>query len=104
MLVWQDNFHLDSTFRAMCRRICAIGHTCGNRDTIAANRFHPLEQPVSGSEVLLIAAVILVPLAIAIAVTLWTLQPAVKRAERAKRARKRSVQPGAPAQGAEAGE
>lgn len=59
---------------------------------------------MSGSEILLIAAVFLVPLAIAIAVTLWTLQPAVKRAERAKRARKRSVRPIAPAPGAEAGE
>jgi len=59
---------------------------------------------VSGSEVLLIAAAILVPLAIAIAVTLWTLQPAVKRAERARRARKRGDQPAAPGPGREAGE
>jgi hypothetical protein len=44
---------------------------------------------VSAGEILLIAAVILIPLAIAIAVTLWTLQPAVVRAERAKRSAKR---------------
>ena len=44
---------------------------------------------MSGSEILLVAVAILVPLAIAIAVTLWTLQPAVLRNERAKRARKR---------------
>ena len=44
---------------------------------------------MSTGEILLIAAVILIPLAIAIGVTLWTLQPAVLRAERAKRARKR---------------
>jgi Flp pilus assembly protein TadB len=47
---------------------------------------------VSGSEILLVALAILVPLAIAIAVTLWTLQPAVVRNERAKRARKRFAQ------------
>jgi hypothetical protein len=45
---------------------------------------------VSGGEILLLILAILVPLAIAIAVTLWTLQPAVIRNERAKRARKRS--------------
>jgi hypothetical protein len=50
---------------------------------------HCLEFRVSAGEILLIAAVILIPLAIAIAVTLWTLQPAVVRAERAKRAAKR---------------
>ena len=47
---------------------------------------------MSGSEILLVALAILVPLAIAIAVTLWTLQPAVLRNERAKRARKRFAQ------------
>ena len=47
---------------------------------------------MSGSEILLVALAILVPLAIAIVVTLWTLQPAVLRNERAKRARKRFVQ------------
>jgi hypothetical protein len=45
---------------------------------------------VSGGEILLVILAILVPLVIAIAVTLWTLQPAVIRNERAKRARKRS--------------
>jgi Flp pilus assembly protein TadB len=52
----------------------------------------PEESFVSGSEILLVAVAILVPLAIAIAVTLWTLQPAVLRNERAKRARKRFAQ------------
>ena len=47
---------------------------------------------MSGSEILLVAVAILVPLAIAIAVTLWTLQPAVLRNERAKRARERFAQ------------
>jgi hypothetical protein len=46
---------------------------------------------LSAGEFILIAAAILVPLAIAIAVTLWTLQPAVIRAERAKRSRTRST-------------
>ena len=46
---------------------------------------------MSGSEIVLIAAAILVPLAIAIAVTLWTLQPAVLRAERARRSQKRAA-------------
>ena len=45
---------------------------------------------MSGSEIVLIAVAILVPLAIAIAVTLWTLQPAVLRAERARRSQKRA--------------
>jgi hypothetical protein len=45
---------------------------------------------VSGGEILLLILAILVPLAIAIVVTLWTLQPAVLRNERAKRARKRA--------------
>lgn len=45
---------------------------------------------MSGGEVLLVVAAILIPLLIAIAVTLWTLQPAVIRAERAKRARRRA--------------
>jgi len=40
---------------------------------------------------LLAGVVILIPLIIAIAVTLWTLQPAVLRAERAKRARRRAA-------------
>jgi hypothetical protein len=48
---------------------------------------------LSVGELILIAMAILVPLAAAIAVTLWTLQPAVKRAERAKRARKRTFSP-----------
>jgi hypothetical protein len=43
---------------------------------------------VSGGEILLVAIAILVPLTIAVAVTLWTLQPAVLRNERAKRARR----------------
>ena len=46
---------------------------------------------MSAGEILLIAAAILVPLVIAIAVTLWTLQPAVLRAERAKRSRRRAT-------------
>jgi hypothetical protein len=41
---------------------------------------------VSGGELLLVAVAILVPLTIAVIVTLWTLQPAVLRNERAKRA------------------
>lgn len=48
---------------------------------------------MSGGEVLLIAVVILVPLMIAIAVTIWTLQPAVVREERARRARRRASRP-----------
>jgi Flp pilus assembly protein TadB len=61
------------------------------------------ESFVSGSEILLVALAILVPLAIAIAVTLWTLQPAVLRNERAKRARKRFAQspPAPPREAAE---
>ena len=47
---------------------------------------------MSGSEILLVALAILVPLVVAIVVTLWTLQPAVLRNERAKRARKRFAQ------------
>jgi hypothetical protein len=43
---------------------------------------------VSGGEILLVAVAILVPLTIAVIVTLWTLQPAVLRNERAKRARR----------------
>lgn len=46
---------------------------------------------MSGGEILLIALAILVPLVIAIAVTLWTLQPAVLRNERARRARTRQA-------------
>lgn len=45
---------------------------------------------MSGSEILLVILAILIPLAIAIAVTIWTLQPAVLRNERAKRARRRA--------------
>ncbi len=45
---------------------------------------------MSGGEILLLILAILVPLGIAIAVTLWTLQPAVLRNERAKRARRRA--------------
>ena len=52
---------------------------------------------MSGGEILLLILAILVPLAIAIAVTLWTLQPAVIRNERAKRARKRSQAASRPA-------
>lgn len=40
------------------------------------------------TEILLVAAVVLIPLAIAVAVTLWTLEPAARRAERANRSRK----------------
>lgn len=47
-------------------------------------------------QILLAALVILVPLAIAVAVTLWTLEPAAQRAERAKRARKPSRTADAP--------
>jgi len=45
---------------------------------------------MSGAQILLVAAVVLIPLAIAVAVTLWTLEPAARRAERAKRSRKRA--------------
>ena len=45
---------------------------------------------MSTAEVLLLILAVLVPLAIAVAVTLWTLQPAVLRNERAKRAKRRS--------------
>ena len=45
---------------------------------------------MGGTEIVLVAAVVFVPLAIAIVVTLWTLEPAAQRAERAKRGRKRS--------------
>ena len=44
---------------------------------------------MSTGEIVLAAFAILIPLAIAVVVTLWTLQPAVLRAERAKRARRR---------------
>jgi len=44
---------------------------------------------VGGVQILLVAAVVVIPLAIAVAVTLWTLEPAAQRAERAKRAQKR---------------
>lgn len=46
-------------------------------------------------EILLIAAVIVIPLAIAVAVTLWTLEPAARRAERARRGRRRVAGPSA---------
>ena len=46
---------------------------------------------MSTGEIILAVFAILIPLAIAIVVTLWTLQPAVLRAERAKRARKRQA-------------
>jgi hypothetical protein len=52
---------------------------------------------VTGGEILLLILAVLVPLAIAIAVTLWTLQPAVIRNERAKRARNRSHSASRPA-------
>ena len=45
---------------------------------------------MSGAQILLVAAVVVIPLAIAVAVTIWTLEPAAQRAERAKRGRKRS--------------
>ena len=44
---------------------------------------------MSGGEILLLILAIFVPLVIAVAVTLWTLQPAVLRNERAKRSRRR---------------
>ena len=44
---------------------------------------------MSTGEILLVAVAILIPLIIAVVVTLWTLQPAVLRAERSKRSRKR---------------
>ena len=50
---------------------------------------------MGGTEILLVAAVVLIPLAIAVAVTLWTLEPAAQRAERAKRGRKRPQATGA---------
>ena len=45
---------------------------------------------MSTGEILLLILAVLVPLVIAVAVTLWTLQPAVLRNERAKRARRRA--------------
>ncbi len=45
---------------------------------------------MSGAQILLVAAVVVIPLAIAVAVTLWTLEPAAQRAERAKRGPKRA--------------
>ena len=44
---------------------------------------------MSGAQILLVAAVVVVPLAVAVVVTLWTLEPAAQRAERAKRGRKK---------------
>ncbi len=51
---------------------------------------------MSGGEILLLVLAILVPLAIAVAVTLWTLQPAVLRAERARRSKRRAERQAAP--------
>jgi len=45
---------------------------------------------MSAQDILLAVVVILIPLAIAVAVTLWTLQPAALRAERAKRSKRRA--------------
>ena len=53
-------------------------------------------------EIVLIAAVILIPLAIAVAVTLWTLEPAAQRAERARRGRRRAAASAAPSESAPA--
>lgn len=47
---------------------------------------------MTAGEILLLLIVILVPLVIAVAVTIWTLQPAVLRNERAKRAQRRTSQ------------
>jgi len=68
-------------------KVRATGHNWADRGRRPVP--YPEESFVSGSEILLVAFAILVPLALAIAVTLWTLQPAVLRNERAKRARKR---------------
>ena len=43
---------------------------------------------MGSGQIILVAAVVLIPLAIAVAVTLWTLEPAARRAERAKRGRR----------------
>ena len=43
---------------------------------------------MSGGQILLVILAVIIPLAIAVAVTLWTLQPAVRRAERARRAQR----------------
>ena len=51
---------------------------------------------MSGGEIFLIIVAIFVPLVIAIMVTLWTLQPAVIRAERAKRAKRRAARSAPP--------
>ena len=45
---------------------------------------------MSAQDILLAVVVILVPLSIAVAVTLWTLQPAALRAERANRSKRRA--------------
>jgi len=71
-------------------KVRATGHNWADRGRRPVP--YPEESFVSGSEILLVAFAILVPLALAIAVTLWTLQPAVLRNERAKRARKRFAQ------------
>lgn len=47
---------------------------------------------MAAQDILLAAIVILVPLSIAVAVTLWTLQPAALRAERAKRSQRRAAE------------
>jgi hypothetical protein len=59
-------------------KVRARGHNCADRGRCPVP--YPEESFVSGSEILLVALAILVPLAIAIAVTLWTLQPAVRGA------------------------
>jgi hypothetical protein len=56
---------------------------------------------VSGGEILLLILAIFVPLVIAIAVTLWTLQPAVLRNERARRSRRREQASATPRPAAE---
>lgn len=47
---------------------------------------------MSAQTILLAVGVILVPLAIAVAVTLWTLEPAAIRNEKAKRSQKRAAE------------
>ena len=66
---------------------------CRLRDQVRSRTLSIEETVVSGGELLLIGLAILIPLVLAIAVTLWTLQPAVRRAERARRARPRKRPP-----------
>ncbi len=47
---------------------------------------------MSAQDIVLAVVVILVPLSIAVAVTLWTLQPAALRAERARRSQQRAAE------------